>query len=762
MSSKMSHTMTSSEMSNEEHKKWYGRLELEPGEPLAAGSFVCLRWIYTAGRYGMDNGGRIRLLFRYAWDGGVLQTTDPGGDNYVTAHTSNPDATVAIQFMPKGGRRPWLPCLMLEIKDSSLAEGDRVFVTIGDRSAGGSGHRVQTFVESDFRWLTDVECFETGTWVELKDCPVTPVVAAKPSMLAAIAPSVRTVSEPLRLTVKRTDDYGNPAGENAARIRIRLQQWVDGAYIDCKDDLWTGPRVSLTGDANVLAGCRHIHDLCIRRPGQYRFLAETETEDGQPITAVSNPIAICDSKPGLSHYWGDLHAQYNNALGTGSVEEAFQYARDAGAIEFVGHQPNDFQFHGSGWEEAKRAVKRYHEPDAFIPILGYEWSGNTPAGGDRNVHFLNDEGELRRSSHWHISDKSDAPMDCYPLDRLYAAFEGRPDVLLLPHVGGRRCDISRYYNPDLEPVIEICSCHGRFEWLLKEALSNGYTVGVVGGSDDHTGRPGAAYATSHSFGTRGGLAGIYARELTREGLFAALRARHTYATTGERIWLHVDTGEGAMMGDIVRTETAPLIRVQAAGTKPIERVDIMRNQEVAYAYPVFGPEAYRADLIRLEWGGARVKGRGRHSNWHGSVTAEGALIENAEAFAFDHPLQGIVYWDSTTVKWRSTTSGDHDGIVLQLADASPEAILRFETELATMAVPIAALRDGPVRQECGGVDQYCQISLQPAVAGPMAVDFRWQDPAPVGGRNAYWIRLVQQDGEMAWSSPIYVYSGTNG
>jgi hypothetical protein len=38
------------------------------------------------------------------------------------------------------------------------------------------------------------------------------------------------------------------------------------------------------------------------------------------------------------------------------------------------------------------------------------------------------------------------------------------------------------------------------------------------------------------------------------------------------------------------------------------------------------------------------------------------------------------------------------------------------------------------------------------------VRFRWDDPAPVKGAKAsyYYVRVVQKDGQMAWSSPIWV------
>ncbi len=45
------------------------------------------------------------------------------------------------------------------------------------------------------------------------------------------------------------------------------------------------------------------------------------------------------------------------------------------------------------------------------------------------------------------------------------------------------------------------------------------------------------------FGVRGGLTGIFAESLDRTAIGAALRARHTFATTGERTALIVRCGD---------------------------------------------------------------------------------------------------------------------------------------------------------------------------------------------------------------------------
>lgn len=734
-----------------DNQVWYGTMSINPSSPMVAGSYITRQFTYTVGRYGMDNGGRIRLLFRYATDAGIPQSNDPTADNYVTATTSNPNAKVKIQYIPKGGVRPWIRSLVFEVTDEALAEGDQIYMTIGDTSGGSKGYRAQTFVESDFKWMTEVECFETGTWVELEDSPKTAVIPSEPYRMVGLAPSSAQLNEPVYLNLKCEDIYGNPA-EYSGKVEISVETIEENKKGNGNDPLWGGSH--LYNFIKEQQGCHRLEDIYFKERGKYRF--KIEASDIPNNVTYSNTIFIDEFSTDLKHYWGDLHAQYNNSTGTGSVEEAFRYARDAAGVDFVGHQPNDFLLSKDDWDEAKEAVSRYHTAGKFIPFLGYEWSGNTPAGGDRNVHFLKDDGPLHRTSHWQVQDKSDIETDRYPLNELYETFKERKDVLIVPHVGGRRCDITRYYDPGLEPVIEICSCHGRFEWLLHEALENGYTVGVIGGSDDHTGRPGLSYPTDHAFGTRGGLSGIYAEELSREGIFEAIRSRHTYATTGERIALCVTTADGKIMGDAWEGTKPSEIRVQTAGTKPIEKIEIVRNHDVIYSYPLFGKEDYTLNRIRIEWGGARVKGRGRHSSWNGNITIEGGTIKNADTFAFDHPKQGITYKDSNHVVWESTTSGDHDGMILELEGAE-NTIIHFNSDQGKKSVSLKELKKGSIRQECGGVGQYFQLSLQPIVSGPLSVDFDWIDNNPLPGRNAYWVRLVQEDGEMAWSSPLYFY-----
>ena len=66
----------------------YGHVLLDPLGAFEARSLQTFRLVYTVGRYGIDDTGSIRVVFRFMGDWGAIQTRDPKGYNYVTAKAS--------------------------------------------------------------------------------------------------------------------------------------------------------------------------------------------------------------------------------------------------------------------------------------------------------------------------------------------------------------------------------------------------------------------------------------------------------------------------------------------------------------------------------------------------------------------------------------------------------------------------------------------------------------------------------------------------
>lgn len=82
-----------------------GSASLTPMGSLEAGSLQSLMLVYTAGAFGIDDTGSIKVGFRFATDFGPVQFTDPKAQGYTTVEASN-GATLEAKWEFKRNIRP--------------------------------------------------------------------------------------------------------------------------------------------------------------------------------------------------------------------------------------------------------------------------------------------------------------------------------------------------------------------------------------------------------------------------------------------------------------------------------------------------------------------------------------------------------------------------------------------------------------------------------------------------------------------------------
>ncbi len=714
----------------------YGYATIHPQDEVICGTYGTWTITFTAGLHGIDNGGALRIAMRTASNWGMPQFEQPDKANYVTVSTTG-QAKLHPSYDPRGHVRPWPKALTIRVYDGSLFPGDTVAITFGDTSGGGPGARAQTFPEDSFEFRVLVDPAGTGEFLRLPMPPTLRLVGGPAAQLRAILPSQAMAGEPFALLVRAEDRWGNPAPSYAGTIQLS----ASCEHLSLPDRYTFSPSEG---------GVHRFERLVLAEAGICEVTASDEEGD---LSAVSNPL-VCQEEPGLKLFWGDLHGQTEDTVGTGTVAAYFRYGRDVAGLDFLAHVGNDFQITEAHFQDVAQRVREFNEPGRFVTFLAYEWSGNTPVGGDHNVYFLHEGEQIHRSGHWLIPDKWDEDTDCYSMDGLCSVFRGRKDVLIIPHIGGRRANLD-FFDPELMPAIEIYSCHGVFEWFVREALERGLVVGFLAGSDDHSGRPGATYGVSHSLNVRGGLGGVWARELSREGLWEALQARRCYATTGERILLDV-RADGHLMGEEYTSSNPPELRVWVLGTDSLRKVEVFRGLELVHSHRLYDPSKVISGRIELAWTGARLDSRNRHTTWDGELILEGGKIISAGQFGMEGPEQGIVEWDAHRVRWLSSTAGNVEGLILDL-DAAPGARLTFSAQPAEFSFTLGELRQGPVEVEAGGLGQKVSVGQVPAERGPKQVSFTYADANPPQGLNPYYVRVTQFDGAMAWSSPIYVH-----
>ena len=115
--------------------RYLGYAEITPKGEFAAGSYASFTLTYTAGLYGIDDSGSLRICFRFASDQSNPQFDDPKGVNYCTVEASN-GATLQLRWDQKANVRPW--DRTLRARGAALA---RRTATRGrpTRAAGGRG-----------------------------------------------------------------------------------------------------------------------------------------------------------------------------------------------------------------------------------------------------------------------------------------------------------------------------------------------------------------------------------------------------------------------------------------------------------------------------------------------------------------------------------------------------------------------------------------------------------------------------------------------
>jgi hypothetical protein len=705
---------------------YLGTVTIEPSTPVVAGSVGQWTITLTVGSAGIDEGGTIKIAQRFASDWEAPQFDRPKDPAFTTV-TTNGAAKLRPRYDRKGHERPWMACIVIDVYHGSLSPGETVTVILGDRSQGAPGIRAQTFQETSHEFRVLVDPTNACLVRPVEHSPCVQLIAGETAELVCIVPTQATAGGASRIFVRGQDKWGNPT---PAASGLEL--------------LYAG-----TGKARIDEA-----KLTFEWPGSGAVHARAGSWQ-----CVSNPITAYAERPQYSRWWGDMHAQSDATVGTGSEEEYFTFARDSAALDFCSHQGNDFQVRDEDWQKLNDTVRTFHRDHAFVVFPGWEWSGNTSVGGDRNVWYLEEDMPIFRSSHWQVPQvpenaSSPAPTaaDLFKRVRMLPAEK----VLLGSHVGGRYADIRKHFDETLGPLVEVVSCWGVFEWMLWDAFDCGYTVGVVCNSDGHKGRPGAEGPGAGQFGIANGLTCVLAEELTRAGIFRALKERRCYGTTGARIDLDLQI-DNAPMGSVISTGKTARLKTTVTGTAPLESVRIFRGKEVLHTWQ---PEAFRqlgdSRKIRVSWKGSRIRGRARRVTWDGKVLLSGATIVSAEGH-FDTPVDRITSQSANEIDFISQTTGDADWIDV-IVDLPGQGRLTFDSKAGKCDVPLADLTNEAPRKTYpfGGLDMEVTIQRYPEHVAETRAAIRIDIVPPNTGKTPYFVKVTQVDGHMAWSSPIYV------
>ncbi len=553
-------------------------LEQEPDEPAAVEAGAEGRWriVYEAGPLGIAEGGRLFLETSPFWGWSTPQVEDPAGLGFTTAATDA--AGVALEPTTLAEN-----LLGVAVRGRALQAGERVTLIYG---AGEPGAQADRFAERRERIWVAVDGDGDGVRALVADSPSLDVLPGPPRRAVLTLPSVARPGSAVELRVALVDALGNAGYPFTGSLELTARA-LPCAAADV--DVTCDPEARLDAPATLtfVAGDRGSIDVPLTVPERGVFLLDVTGPDG--LAGRSNPLVVSSTLPSL--FWGDLHGHSQLSDGTGTPEDYFSYARDIAALDVVALTDHDhwglrpLSLHPEMWAEIREQVERFHAPERFITLLGYEWT--SWLYGHRHVLYFAGDGAVLSS----VDPATETPQ------QLWAALQGQEALTFAHHSAGGPIATDWTIPPDpvLEPVTEIVSVHGSSEAadspapiydavpgnFVREALGRGYVLGFIGSGDGHDGHPGLAGLAAAS----GGLAALWAEELTREAVLEALRARRVYATNGPRILLQASL-DGRPAGSTVAPTQAAELDLLVVAPEILDHVDLVRSGRIADSIPL--------------------------------------------------------------------------------------------------------------------------------------------------------------------------------
>ena len=729
-----------------------GQLEATTG-PFTAGEFATITQTYTVGEQAIQTGGGFLLARHFMTNYGPWQNSDPSGPNYVSVTASNSKVSFLATTTPlsgmHGGFRASRETMTFRLASGTLQPGDTVNITWGDTSGGGPGMRMATFSSDRMPLPIYVALDNKGPFYSLPIQPIR-VTGQSAAGVHGFAPSVVATGETFTLAIRAQDRYYNRAVGAVPNWRVQLDEQTTIA-------------VPSTGAITKV-------ELSLPAAGIYR--PSISSEDGS-IVGITNPIQVKDEVADRI-YWGDTHGHSGFAEGIGTPERFMVWARDDASLDYVTHSEHDIWLDDAEWEVLRKHVKDFTVDGEFVAYLGYEWTVGTRNGGHHNVLFRNPDHRQRISSHFFPT-----------LTSLYTGLRNAAnnrDVVVIPHA--HQAGNYRISDPALEPLIEIMSQHGNFEWFGRMYLKHGHQVGFTAASDNHLSQPGYSAPQGGSLSQRGGLGAIMATEKTVDAIFDGMKELSSYATTGDRIILNFSLN-GEDMGQRTPYDPNREIKLAVHGTAPIDTITVVKNDQVLWQKQYLELENNRSSRTGTYLLSFQSESEPQHRGdnprgwraWEGTLKVLDGTIEEITPQDASFPLQVIDTSELAdgNVRFATKTRGDTSSYLVRLSGITRNTRMQFdliETRETGGAPPIYRPQQRPAADSFAfnlrdmednrishqqQVDYYTDtVTLRRiSTEGTMDVEETINDQGNRHG-DYYYVRVVQANDAIAWSSPIWV------
>ncbi len=512
-------------------------------------------------------------------------------------------------------------------------------------------------------------------------------------------------------------------------------------------------------------------------------------------------------------YWGDFHTNmhshhlddyqkwYDFAKEMvdvwGPVYYPYKVAKSDTGFGYEAQQDEDIYI--QDFEKLRQWCMK-NEDKQLLVYLSYEWQGNGQ-DGDHNVFFKNHSGKIAM------------PKTYLELVKELENY----DVMGIPHhpgyMPGHRGKNWNHHDEKFSPVVEIYSSHGSSEssdcsiplnvhihmgpraeqGCYLSALKKGIHVGAIASGDNHI------YPTISG----NGFMGILSDKFDRESIFEAIRKRHTYAITRNKIDLRFKINEG-IMGDIIPTQKENELSASIVAGSAIDRVELYKNGEVEKVFlhtglwkkPIPDKKVRFKFEIELGWGPDRrvfedigkrewklnVKTKGQIKSIEKLWTSPGCSIDSQTEKEFSASITTRKEFSKNgklSQKNYLTPQIQNQSVIVEIEDELQNDVL-IQVDDEMYQIPIAdLLEESQLFAKEKEVEELLKTRYQftefyredawwhnaykilvhrayPSQAYEMNITYPIAEVC--GEEENYFIKVIQKNGDTAWTSPIWIHN----
>ncbi|MFY0653444.1 MAG: DUF3604 domain-containing protein [Cyclobacteriaceae bacterium] len=279
----------------------------------------------------------------------------------------------------------------------------------------------------------------------------------------------------------------------------------------------------------------------------------------------------------------------------GTLHDDYRFGLSSEGYDFMGITDHAYSQTEVYWRKHLRLADFYNDGENFVAFPSVEWTlSNKRAleirrgAGHRNIIFKTTEDAKK-----YIRNKDEVYSVNNPetadAEKLWKYIHEQDiKCISIPHHPADEVHACCWETRDeeIEPIVEIFQCRGNAEYRGAPRMINverhkptdndkgfidyalrekKYKLGFIA-SGDH-----------NSIGV--GLAGIWVKEVSREGIFEAMQNRRVIATTGDQIEVDFRVN-GQMQGESAKLSATPKLDFTIAAVDDIKQVDILRNSRV--------------------------------------------------------------------------------------------------------------------------------------------------------------------------------------